>query len=451
MKKIYLFSFSIAVAFSGLSQSTAPSNAKKAIAEPINEPFDLYKKKNAPQSSRATSINRWVSFDDAQSTYYTLTAGLTRMSNGPISNGANVHMGYLSSGVLTVDTIFTFGAYSLIDLNGTWYRNTYFNPASLPFAPDEDLTVDSVAVGFVYVKHDAATIDTAVVRIATPSTSPAQMQSAFRYNPPNHTASGDTARWLGVTFNPAAKEIANRVVEVKIPLTNAFVADQNNWRGTDSTSFFVDAPAGVTISNHDGLLAVEVSIIHGKQLTSADTVGVNANWFSPLYLTMDGQGTLPPPYDRGDYTCGGVLYSAPYLGTTTNAIYYSHWFGNSDNQLATGPRDPFQSAWVNLKITQNNSYNVGTEELTNDAKLLQNFPNPTSGFTTVKYSLENQAQVTFDMIDITGKKVMTIAEGNKTAGVHTIEINTDKLTSGIYFYSVTVDGNRITKKMTVTK
>ena len=71
------------------------------------------------------------------------------------------------------------------------------------------------------------------------------------------------------------------------------------------------------------------------------------------------------------------------------------------------------------------------------------------GFTTVRYSLENQAQILFEMIDITGKKVISINEGSKTTGVHTIELNTDKLNAGIYFYSILVDGQRITKKMTI--
>ena len=67
----------------------------------------------------------------------------------------------------------------------------------------------------------------------------------------------------------------------------------------------------------------------------------------------------------------------------------------------------------------------------------------------IKYSLQNHANISFEIIDITGKKIMSINEGSKTTGVHTIELNTDKLNAGIYFYSIVLDGKRITKKMIV--
>ena len=59
--------------------------------------------------------------------------------------------------------------------------------------------------------------------------------------------------------------------------------------------------------------------------------------------------------------------------------------------------------------------------------------------------------VSFEVIDITGKKVISTNEGNKGAGTYSINLNTAELNAGIYFYSIVVDGNRITKKMTITK
>lgn len=441
LKNISLLAMLFFLGFnSAISQSVDNPTKNKAIAVPDN---GVFIKKSNKVVSRATTITKWVSYDQAYDSYYGTSSSLTRMSNGPLSNGTDVHMNPTSG----VDTVFTFGAYSVIDLRGAYYQ-AIFTTDGTPFDVTDNLTLDSVALGFVYEKFDNSVVDTAVVRIAVPSSTstPQQMQSVFNYRAPNDMASSQACSWLGVFFNSVDKEIANKVAEVKIPLTTAWIKNPSNWRGTDSTSFYVEVPAGQNITGHDGYLAVEVNVIHGRQLTSADTIGVNANWFSPLYLTAVSGGK--PQYLQADRNCGGVLYTGSYMGTNTNTIFNSHWFGNSDNQAGD---DPFQSAWVSLKITQNNDLNVGLDELNNNAKLFQNYPNPTNNMTTVKYELMNGANVSFEMIDVTGKKVMSITEGNKNAGTHTIEINTNELNAGIYFYSILVDGNVITKKMTITK
>ena len=54
-------------------------------------------------------------------------------------------------------------------------------------------------------------------------------------------------------------------------------------------------------------------------------------------------------------------------------------------------------------------------------------------------------------MDVTGKVVTSSFEGNKAEGTHSIELNTNSLNAGVYFYSVIVNGNRLTKKMTISK
>jgi len=46
---------------------------------------------------------------------------------------------------------------------------------------------------------------------------------------------------------------------------------------------------------------------------------------------------------------------------------------------------------------------------------------------------------------------MSVNKGNQNSGTYTMDINTSDLNSGIYFYSILVNGNKITKKMTITK
>ena len=44
---------------------------------------------------------------------------------------------------------------------------------------------------------------------------------------------------------------------------------------------------------------------------------------------------------------------------------------------------------------------------------------------------------------------MSITEGLKTAGTHTITIDGADLQAGVYYYTLTADNNSVTKKMIV--
>ena len=81
----------------------------------------------------------------------------------------------------------------------------------------------------------------------------------------------------------------------------------------------------------------------------------------------------------------------------------------------------------------------------------QNVPNPAHNISTIAYELVSSENVQFEVYDLTGKIVMTINEGSRPAGVNSIVLNTEDLNSGIYYYSIIIDGDRLTKKMVVTK
>ncbi|MCD4663836.1 MAG: T9SS type A sorting domain-containing protein, partial [Bacteroidales bacterium] len=87
-----------------------------------------------------------------------------------------------------------------------------------------------------------------------------------------------------------------------------------------------------------------------------------------------------------------------------------------------------------------------------DGELMQNIPNPFNGSTLIYYKLEDEATVNIDIYNYTGQKIKTYNMRVKTEGVHYLEFNSSGLSSGIYFYSIEVNGKLSdTKKMTVMK
>lgn len=83
--------------------------------------------------------------------------------------------------------------------------------------------------------------------------------------------------------------------------------------------------------------------------------------------------------------------------------------------------------------------------------LNQNRPNPSNGTTVITYGIEDAAEVTFEIVDITGKVISSENFGTKSAGDYQIVLSTEHFAPGVYFYSMTVGGERQTKRMVITK
>ena len=83
------------------------------------------------------------------------------------------------------------------------------------------------------------------------------------------------------------------------------------------------------------------------------------------------------------------------------------------------------------------------------SKLGINYPNPSNQETSIPYELENNEDVIFTLTDNSGRIVMNQHEGHKSAGKHLLSISTEKLTSGVYFYSMKAGNFVDTKSMVV--
>jgi hypothetical protein len=91
-------------------------------------------------------------------------------------------------------------------------------------------------------------------------------------------------------------------------------------------------------------------------------------------------------------------------------------------------------------VTENQAFVLG-----------QNMPNPFANTSVINYTLTSTEDITFEIVDMTGKVVKVIREGVRTAGSYAITINSNELSEGVYFYSMTNGTSKVTKSMVVTK
>ncbi|MFH1050750.1 MAG: T9SS type A sorting domain-containing protein [bacterium] len=83
--------------------------------------------------------------------------------------------------------------------------------------------------------------------------------------------------------------------------------------------------------------------------------------------------------------------------------------------------------------------------------LEQNFPNHAKTSTQIKFSISNDEFINIKLYDINGNEIRTIEEGYFKSGIHEVKINTIDLVPGAYFYCLTSEEGKITKKMTVIR
>jgi choice-of-anchor B domain-containing protein len=84
-------------------------------------------------------------------------------------------------------------------------------------------------------------------------------------------------------------------------------------------------------------------------------------------------------------------------------------------------------------------------------ELRQNYPNPFNPSTSVEYSLSKAGRISIKVYDVLGKQVSLIADEYMQAGNYRATFDAGRLPSGTYFYTLSGDGFRQTKKMTLVK
>lgn len=83
--------------------------------------------------------------------------------------------------------------------------------------------------------------------------------------------------------------------------------------------------------------------------------------------------------------------------------------------------------------------------------LYQNFPNPFNPETSIKYALPADGYIKLKLYDILGNEVLTLFEGEESAGVHTRTFNLSGFASGVYLYRLETGGTNLLKKMILMK
>jgi len=82
----------------------------------------------------------------------------------------------------------------------------------------------------------------------------------------------------------------------------------------------------------------------------------------------------------------------------------------------------------------------------------QNYPNPFNPATSFTLGIAQKTSVAIKVFDLLGREIQSIVNTTMQAGTYTVQWNGSRMASGIYFYTLEIDGKRVaTHKMLLTK
>ncbi len=126
------------------------------------------------------------------------------------------------------------------------------------------------------------------------------------------------------------------------------------------------------------------------------------------------------------------------------------------------------NSYVLLPITPTLVPDGETVDVPQAFALSQNYPNPFNPSTTISFTVPGEAgskspsmtgadrRIVLAIYDLRGRRVKTLIDGTCREGLHTVSWDGrdgagDPVTSGVYFYTLRIGENAVTRKMTIAK
>lgn len=126
---------------------------------------------------------------------------------------------------------------------------------------------------------------------------------------------------------------------------------------------------------------------------------------------------------------------------------------SGDYFYTTTPGSLFGTDLVRIHLSNFTTFtsNEAETERPLSIKLNPNYPNPFNPTTNISYEISKPGNVELRVFDITGREIAVLENSFKAAGAYSVTADLSNFSSGIYFYQLSSNGAKFTRKMTLLK
>lgn len=144
-----------------------------------------------------------------------------------------------------------------------------------------------------------------------------------------------------------------------------------------------------------------------------------------------------------------TIASLPGAGNSATTRYYS-WV---DENVSNGTTYWYRLTSVDVNgspqvqgsvVSATPRHGAGT---VTEYALRQNYPNPFNAATNIEFDLPAAGWMTLKVYNVAGQEVATVVNCQMSAGLQTVQFDAGDLTSGVYVYTMEVNGFTAQKKM----
>lgn len=183
----------------------------------------------------------------------------------------------------------------------------------------------------------------------------------------------------------------------------------------------------------------------GRRVISNDSYGTDHGTSTPVFIfgsALKGavHGANP---DLNNLKGGNMVYNTDYRQIYTSVV--QDWFGANDKAMKETGFDE----WIGQKLDLFGTLSNDDLKLKGQTGMMKIFPNPTTEKFQLSFFIHNQTEVTFQIFDVFGKKMLDKNLGNLRYGANTFNININMLHQGNYICRLTSKYFKTSEKLVV--
>ena len=199
------------------------------------------------------------------------------------------------------------------------------------------------------------------------------------------------------------------------------------WSDQTGAVFYYDGDVDVEIDAHGTL-----TMPGGLVLEDVMRIEIKENWDE-----MSNFGGMGTKLDDVDH----LTYEYRVKDNKSPLIRHEYWTGGAFH-TTNGDRNKFY-------FMDASSGSLGSNTIFANLESVKLFPNPSHNQTHIAYNLTKPSTVEINVLDISGKRVDVVFNGEQEAEGYNLPYRLDNLDQGSYLVEVIIDGERTTRKLMV--